>query len=264
MQWTQLNGRAFRNKDIKELAKQVNRFNNKVRRLEEKYKNDDILLPEILSTKELRKEIRTRKDLNDFYKSVNRFFEKGATQKVELHLKDNNIVNTISYEARELKINSNRAKRIISTQLKELEEIQLDKKTKWDRFTFAESDEKILKATLERLDLNKMNDIIDVNNLRRRALRYSTESRNFRKLEQYHENYLESLKNKYSYFPEFRKLYNKIKKLSPVKFYNLVKDDKILRDIQYQYKLSEWYREGQDISDDLGVLIDKWDKVLKE
>lgn len=269
MKWQQINGKLFNLEDKKELRKQVNRFNSKLKRIEKKYKNDDILLPDFLSTQELKKEIRSRKDLNNFYKMVNRFMEKDSAIKVDLNINSNKTkVKTILFEKEEIIKNAQNAKRNINKQLKNLRKMNLDseKINPYNAITFKESEKEKLQDTLERLNINKTKDIIDIERFRKRALRYSTESRMFRKMEIYKENYLKSLNEVFKYEEGYKELYNKIKILSPKKFYDLIKTDKIVNDIKafYREKYNDRYNQGGDISGYFERIKDKWDEVLTE
>lgn len=266
MLWQQINGKLFNSEDKKELTKQVNRFNSRLKRLYKKYENDDILLPEFLSTKELKKEIRTKKDLNNFYKNVNRFMEKDSIIKTKLN--ETTGIKTIIYEKEQILKNTRNAKIEINKQLKDLRKINTEntKENPYSVITFKENEKETLKDTLERLDIKNIKDIIDLERFRKRALRYSSESRLFRKMEIYKENYLKSLEEVFSYEYGFKQLYNKIKKISPNKFYDLIKMDKIVSDIKafYREKYNEKYNQGGDVSGYFERITERWETVLVE
>lgn len=77
--------------DSKELARSVRNFNAKVKRLEEKYKDSDVIIPERLSVKELREIITTRRDLQRELKSLQRFTQRGSEKIVDIPNTNNNI-----------------------------------------------------------------------------------------------------------------------------------------------------------------------------
>lgn len=261
MIWQQINGSSFSSKDKKELSKQVARFNNKLKRVSKKYENDDILLPNYLSTKELKKEIRTKRDLVNFYKEVNRFMEKEATIKTKI-----GNVQTILYEKEQIKRNTEKAKRQINKQLKEARKSMIeDSQSDFKKFIFSNDEIDKLEDTLSRLEIDKTKDIIDVDRLRKRSLRYSTESRIFRKMEIYKENYLKSLQEVFQYEKGYKLLRSKINKLSANKFYDLIKADKIASDIKAFYREKNNSKVGYgDVSGYWERIKNQWEKLLTE
>ncbi len=84
MRWQQFNGIPFKSRDAEELQRQVNRFNKKLKRIKRKYENEDIMLPDKLSVKQLKQDIQSRKDLNNFYKTVDRFMRRDCEELVTL------------------------------------------------------------------------------------------------------------------------------------------------------------------------------------
>lgn len=77
--------------DTKELNRAVKNFNAKVKRLETKYKNSDVILPERMSVKELREIVTTRRDLQRELKSLQRFTQRGSETIVDIPNTNNNI-----------------------------------------------------------------------------------------------------------------------------------------------------------------------------
>jgi hypothetical protein len=77
--------------DLNELKRSVKNFNAKVKRLEAKYKNSDVILPERMSVKELKKIVTTRRDLQRELKSLQSFTERGSEQIVDIPNTNNNI-----------------------------------------------------------------------------------------------------------------------------------------------------------------------------
>lgn len=77
--------------DLKELNRSVKNFNAKVKRLETKYKNSDVILPEKVSVKELKEIVTTRRDLQRELKSLQRFTQRGSEEVVKAPNTDNNL-----------------------------------------------------------------------------------------------------------------------------------------------------------------------------
>lgn len=77
--------------DLKELKRSVKNFNAKVKRLETKYKNSDVILPEKLSVKELKEIVTTRRDLQRELKSLQSFTQRGSEEIVDIPNTNNNI-----------------------------------------------------------------------------------------------------------------------------------------------------------------------------
>lgn len=68
----------WKQSDYDELKKSVNAFNAKIRRLEKKEEMEDVILPDKLKYSELKKSIRTRKELEREIRSMNAFRKKGS------------------------------------------------------------------------------------------------------------------------------------------------------------------------------------------
>lgn len=77
--------------DLKELRRSVKNFNAKVKRLETKYKESDVILPEKLSVKELKEIVTTRRDLQRELKSLQSFTQRGSEEIVDIPNTNNNI-----------------------------------------------------------------------------------------------------------------------------------------------------------------------------
>ncbi len=77
--------------DTKELNRVVKNFNAKVKRLESKYSNSDVIIPERMSVKELKDIITTRRDLQRELKSLQAFTQRGSEEIVDIPNTKNNI-----------------------------------------------------------------------------------------------------------------------------------------------------------------------------
>ena len=85
------NNTIWSENNLKELNRTVKNFNAKVKRLETKYKNSDVILPERMSVKELKKVITTERDLNRELKSLQSFTDRGSEEIVDIPNTNNNI-----------------------------------------------------------------------------------------------------------------------------------------------------------------------------
>lgn len=147
----------WRDTDEKALAKAVRKFNAKRTRLLKQVPELEEFLPAKLSTKELKKAIKTRRDFNNEINSIERFMQKGA----EKPIVTKEGVKTTAYEKREIgikvrAINARRAaerkKANVSTEKGTMgtirannllpKQVNLDKVKKSDWRKFVESVEK--------------------------------------------------------------------------------------------------------------------------
>lgn len=147
----------WRDTDEKALANAVRKFNAKRTRLLKQVPELEEFLPPKLSTKELKKSIKTRRDFNNEINSIERFMQKGA----EKPIVTKEGVKTTAYEKRELgikvrAINARRAaerkKANVSTEKGTMgtirannllpKQVDLDKVKKSDWRKFVESVEK--------------------------------------------------------------------------------------------------------------------------
>jgi len=76
--------------DLAEIKRLTNNFNAKVRRLEKKFVNEDVILPDRVSYKDIVDLVETRRDLNRELKSLQRFTQRGSEKLVKLPNSDNN------------------------------------------------------------------------------------------------------------------------------------------------------------------------------
>lgn len=91
----------WRKSDEQELSRLVKNFNAKVRRLEKK-KVPGQIIPETVSTKELKKMIETRQDLNRELKSLAKFTKRGSEEFISLPDNEHNLRIT-KWQYREMK-----------------------------------------------------------------------------------------------------------------------------------------------------------------
>lgn len=90
----------WRESDEKELAKAVRKFNAKRTRLLKQIHDLEEFLPAKISTKEIREQIKTRRDLKNELNSIERFMRKGA----EKPIVTKEGIKTTTYEKKEIEI----------------------------------------------------------------------------------------------------------------------------------------------------------------
>lgn len=188
------------------LKKSVRRFNNKISREIKKNPQSADYLPQKLNYKELRKEIKTAKDLNRQVQSVNRIFRKNALQNVETEKG----IKTTKYEINEIKI---QVRRINRDRKKELERAKPSKY----RGTLSTVEQNALKPKPFNLDKIKKSDW---NAYKRSAREMSKASYIDWRNKRYKEIYLETL----DILGEYGE---------PVKEYIENMDEEYLHDAQY-------------------------------
>lgn len=90
----------WRESDEKELAKAVRKFNAKRTRLLKQVPEMEEFLPAKISTKEIREQVKTRRDLKNELNSIERFMRKGA----EKPIVTKEGIKTTAYEKKEIEI----------------------------------------------------------------------------------------------------------------------------------------------------------------
>lgn len=90
----------WRESDEKELAKAVRKFNAKRTRLLKQVPELEEFLPAKISTKEIREQVKTRRDLKNELNSIERFMRKGA----EKPIVTKEDIKTTAYEKKEIEI----------------------------------------------------------------------------------------------------------------------------------------------------------------
>lgn len=235
MKWQQINGIPFKSKDTEELTKQVNRFNRKLKRIKRKYENEDIMLPDKLSVKQLKQDILTRKDLRNFYKSVDRFMRKDSEEIVTLQ----SGIQMTKYQRKEISINMRKAKSNLKKMMTKFEELKTDTKNptlNFARFRFKTEEKERLETTLQSLKNVETRDRQGLSRLMERINRYSTETGIHKKNLLYKENYLKALKRTYAtYGQDFVNLYERLSNVNVDDFYTMIADDDIVSDIEQFY-----------------------------
>lgn len=115
--------------DNQELTRAVKNFNAKVKRLEKKYGNSDVILPEKVSMKQMRELISTRRDLQRELKSLQSFTQRGSETIITIPNTDNNIQVT-KWQRDEMTKRASVINRKRTIRRKELEQTELENRGK--------------------------------------------------------------------------------------------------------------------------------------
>ena len=208
--------------DYVKLGKAVASFNRKINQLdvdEAKY------LPDLKDYKELKQNIKSRKELNRIVKSLRRFNIEGAEALVELP--SGQLVS--KWEYREIKLSRNRA-------LKRLEQEKIN----------IESGKKWVGMGDERLDQieSTINSIKNLENVPSylfelkldRIQKLGSYDYELKKAEQYRDNYLSALEEMSTY-DNYEILRSKLESIeNPIQFYNYIQQSQTLKDLLLYYK----------------------------
>ena len=264
MAWQQINGIPFRPIDDKNLRKAVNRYNRKLRRIQKKYENEDnVMLPDLLNVRSLKEDIKTRKDLNNQLKSIERFMKRGSEELLPPN--EAGVVLT-KYQRNEIRIGIIRSKANLRKQIEKLEEIRVDTDNpslNFARYRFKTDEISNLKTKMESLNNVNKRDKQGLRNLIQRIGKYSSQTRLHKQNIIYKENYIEALSKVFKYANGFDELIEKLEKIDPDEFYKMIAFDDIVSDIKYIYDEKSKGQEG-----DLDGLFEKisntWEKTLQE
>ena len=216
-------------KDYRELERAVNSFNRKVKRLEKK----GIPLPEPIDYVELRRDIKSRKELTRVLKLLEEFKKKGSEEIVKLK----GGTTLTKWEYSEIKKARTRAKRRL---LKEAEEIR-----KIRPIQLGMGDERLteIESMIERFENLEQRIGFDFKRVKESIFYQGKSDIELKKAETFKNNFLESLKQASS-FDGYDKLINKLNKIkNPIDFYNTVKKSQIAMDF------GVWYNEVSESND---------------
>ena len=120
------NNIRWKNSDEKELSRVVRNYNSKINRILKKDPNMKDFLPERVSKKELKENIKTRRDLNRELNSLKRFTTRGSE---ELITNENGLTIT-KYLKKEVEIKVATINRLKSLRRKELNELEVSSRGK--------------------------------------------------------------------------------------------------------------------------------------
>ena len=248
MSWQQYNGKPFSKQDNVNLSKQVKRFNRKAKRIIQKYENENIMLPELLSVKKIKEDIQYKQDLNNLYRSINRFMKKGSE---ELTTIGKNVKIT-KWQKHEIELGKQRSERNITNKINKIEEsikkldlYDVDKETKYREFKFDTDEIKRLQSNKESLKNIKNRDKQSMENLVRRIDRFSNLSRLARQNKIYKENYIHTISEKFRYEDDYEEFIEFLEDIDEDDFFAMINYDEIARDIKTIYEEMESISKGK-------------------
>lgn len=265
MAWQQISGIPFRQKDEAKLKKEVNRFNRKLKRVQKKYENEDrLMLPEPLKIKDIKTNIKDRRDLNNLYKMINRFMRRGSEEIVQT---DSGVKMT-KFQRNEFRIGIIRAKANLRKRINDLEEYlenldEEDKSVEYSKYRITDDEISNLKDNLESLKDVDKRDMQSLENLKKRIDIWGSYTRLYNKNLTYKENYLSALEYAFQYVKGYDELKKKLERVDPMDFYKLISFDEIAADIKYIYDEFKKGKEG-DLDGLFERIENSWKKVLKE
>ena len=214
----------WREKDIANLKKQINRYNRKRQRIAKKNPEFKEFLPPALNTKIERKNITTRREYNLLMNRINRFLNKKDLK----YVTTSGGVKTTDYELRELSILNRRANLI----------------TRKERSKYNISPETGTMGTIQENNLIEREFHPEYftqkgfNKLRRAIIKRSRANYYSDRNEQFKKNYLKAMQNKLRGGDNYKETYNRIKNMRAdelIKFYY----ENPSMDIHYIYSLVE-------------------------
>lgn len=221
----------WRQNDVQELRKAVTNFNKKVRRLE---KLENEVLPDTINYRQIKKEINTRQDLNNLINSLKRFSKRGAENPYTLQSGET----ITTWERRELGIKSRSAQIKLQNEIKRLKTQDVKVGGINTGFSYAEMGN----TKIRELEA-KINAVKNIENrkgeqlskLRTRLNNYTMSSLELQKAQTFKDNYIKTIKGNFYNMQGYKELLQKLEKISPNNFYNLIKNDDVAVDIPFMY-----------------------------
>ena len=232
-------------RDTAKLRKAVLDFNKKLRSLQKVEYQD--YLPDFINYKDVKKEILSRRDLNNMINSLRRFQREGAEDIYTTETGE-----TLSkWERRELGIKS----RAIQIRLgKELKELEKPDESGFSRVQMGSGRAKEIKAMIKRYkSLESLKGFDFSSTVRSIKAQYGMGD--LRKAELYQKNYLAMIKKEFSGFDHYEELVNFVKSFSnPLEFWNAVKDNEKFNDITFMYDEVDTQNKLNRLMDEMGII----------
>lgn len=220
--------------DYISLGKAIASFNKKITELEKL--EEDVSIPPKINYQAIKEDIKTRRELNRYIKSLKRFQAEGSSD-----IYENEVGQRITkWERDELlnrrKIAENRLK-------KELEGLQLarERGTSSREYRMGSETFRSVKATLESFKKLETAKGYEFEKIKRRILDYGTYDYEMRKSIVFKENFLNSLYNLAETDSAFQKVYDYFAKIkNPLRFYEITRRSNVLEDF------FQWYQNPND------------------
>lgn len=247
MAWQQINGIPFSKKDSTDLAKAVKRFNSKLKRIKKKYEDEDIMLPDLLSTRELKTTIQDKRDLKNQLKSIERFMKRGSEEIITLE----SGIKMTKYQRNEMRIGIIRGKAILRNRIKELEKRypeSEDPTTSFRNYMLRNDEKTNLERQIKSLRNIEKRDKQSLEKLKQRIELYSSHTKMYRKNLTYKENYIDVMKKLFEYNDKIDEFIKFLEDIDPMDFYAKISHSDTLSDIKFIYQQAE--KIGKGLVDD--------------
>lgn len=115
--------------DLSEIKRLTRNFNDKIRRLEKKYKGEKVILPERVSVSDVVNLVQTRGDLQRELRSLQRFTQRGSEKLVSVPNSDNNMKIT-NWQRKDMQRRASKINRIRSQRKEDLDARELKRNQK--------------------------------------------------------------------------------------------------------------------------------------
>lgn len=247
-------GIQWKKQDYIRLGKAVSEFNKKIKELQV---NENIAyLPNLEQYKELKKTITTRQELNRIINSLRRFQKEGAEDLYKTEAGEE----LTKWEYQELNRLKNQALKRLNIEKASLEE---PISSKFSKAQMGSAEYKRLQANIE--NISKLEELtgFEFKSLKQRLRFIGASDYAFKKAVIYKQNYLEEIE-KYSSFENYEKLLNKIKNLSPERFYEFMSATELTKDLTYQSDQLFTQEDFNAFLLDLGIDVDNTQQVDKD
>lgn len=210
--------------DYIKLGKAIADFNKKISKLE----NKDYL-PQKLNYKEIKENLLTRQELNNFIKSTRRFLVEGAENLYITKAGER----TTQWERKELQYKTAIITRRINTRIKELNTVKQGQE--YSRIQMGSIEFRELQAKQRKINSLEQREGYRFLELKEQIHKQGRADYEYKKQYIFKENYLEVLK-RYSHFDNYNELINFINEnlSNPKKFYEYVSDIDIVGDLTLQ------------------------------
>lgn len=223
------------------LGKAIANFNKKVNRLNQEQK---LYLPSEYDYQTEKARITTRKELNRFIKSLSNFMKEGSEQLVFL---DSGVPIT-EWEEKELNRNMLTATKRLEKEISGINRAE---------FPFETQQESTAKAYIKSMSNWKNLKGKDLERMKIRLRFFGSADVEMRKAILYREHYLKEME-KYKNFQNYDLLLEKMESIkNPLEFYNHIKDNMLVSDLNYQS--DEYYTQAEfdGFVEEWGVKINK-------
>lgn len=212
----------WKRSDYVKLGKAVSSFNKRIRELEV---DEAKYLPTLKDYKELKNEILSRKELNRIVNSLRRFSNEGMDKKIKLPSGEE----LTKWEYQETKFARNRAIRRLELEKEKVEQGEKFLGMGDERVSYINATIRVIKGLETYSGTSFRNTVSTIQKLGSKDYELKVAS-------QFRENFMNSLEEMSTY-DNYDKLLNKLNSIkNPIKFYEFISQNEILKDLFLYYK----------------------------